>query len=193
MRLSRPVFVAVPLLLGGYLLLTSLDGLQTAAVRTHRSACTAVGLDPVKGAEAPSGLRLTTLEGASYPLSRLRGRFVILNFWLTTCPPCLRELPSLVELARRYQGQGLAMLLVATDREAGAIEAFVQKQPGLRAPPPNLLVLHDPRGKVAKRLGTERFPETYLISTSDRWLGRVVGDRDWVSQVVSACVSSELP
>ena len=42
---------------------------------------------------------LESLAGGKVSLSQYRGKVVILNFWTKTCPPCLEEMPSLVELA----------------------------------------------------------------------------------------------
>src|SRR5688572_30789666 len=43
---------------------------------------------------------LPTLDGTNKKLSDYRGKVVILNFWTTTCKPCLEEMPSLADFAR---------------------------------------------------------------------------------------------
>jgi thiol-disulfide isomerase/thioredoxin len=42
---------------------------------------------------------LTTLDGQTVTLSDLRGRWVIVNFWATWCPPCVAEMPALQRIA----------------------------------------------------------------------------------------------
>jgi thiol-disulfide isomerase/thioredoxin len=42
---------------------------------------------------------LTSSKGSNVHLSQYRGKTVVLNFWTTTCQPCLEEMPSLAELA----------------------------------------------------------------------------------------------
>jgi len=189
----RPLLVVLPVVLAAYLLGTYLARLEVAARRTHRSACTSLGLTPFKARVTPAHVWLTMLDGTAYPLARLHGRLVGLNFWLTTCQPCLQEIPSLVDLARRYEGHGLAVLLVATDKEPGVVEPVVQKLLQTGALPSNVVLLHDRSGRLARRMGTRKFPETYLVSTTGDWLGRVVGDRDWNSRVATACVFPRLP
>ncbi|MCK5479770.1 MAG: TlpA family protein disulfide reductase, partial [Gammaproteobacteria bacterium] len=41
---------------------------------------------------------LPDLEGKSVSLSDFRGKWVIVNYWATWCPPCLEEIPDLVDL-----------------------------------------------------------------------------------------------
>jgi thiol-disulfide isomerase/thioredoxin len=47
-------------------------------------------------------------------LDQLRGRVVLLNFWVFTCGNCTRTVPSLVELDRRYRSQGLTLIGIHT-------------------------------------------------------------------------------
>ncbi len=49
------------------------------------------------GAPAPE-IYLTDLSGNPVVLSKLRGRTVLINFWATWCPPCVKEMPMLSEL-----------------------------------------------------------------------------------------------
>ena len=44
----------------------------------------------------PVELELTDMEGNELKLSDYRGKWVVLNYWATWCPPCLEEIPELV-------------------------------------------------------------------------------------------------
>ncbi|MCW8918636.1 MAG: TlpA family protein disulfide reductase [Gammaproteobacteria bacterium] len=41
-------------------------------------------------------LELTDMEGRQFKLSDYRGKWVVLNYWATWCPPCLEEIPELI-------------------------------------------------------------------------------------------------
>lgn len=40
----------------------------------------------------------------------------VLNFWMTSCPPCVREMPYFNQLAQEFEEQGVEVLLVSLDR-----------------------------------------------------------------------------
>ncbi len=48
-------------------------------------------------------------------LPSLRGKVVVLNFWATWCAPCVKELPELVEVSRRFSGDDVAFVTVAAE------------------------------------------------------------------------------
>ena len=57
-------------------------------------------------------------------------RAVLVNIWATWCLPCREEFPGLVRVARKYQGQGLKVILVSADfdTEMPAVKKFLAAQ-----------------------------------------------------------------
>jgi thiol-disulfide isomerase/thioredoxin len=62
----------------------------------------------------------------SLMMSELRGKVILLDFWATFCPPCVKALPETQAVFERYKDQGLAVIGVNLDTEKEKIEAFVK-------------------------------------------------------------------
>ncbi|MFO7639582.1 MAG: TlpA disulfide reductase family protein [bacterium] len=70
--------------------------------------------DALIGEPAP-GWELTDLDGQTYRLADYRGRVVVLDFWYRRCGWCIRALPQVEELARRYRDRAVAVFGVYVD------------------------------------------------------------------------------
>jgi thiol-disulfide isomerase/thioredoxin len=57
------------------------------------------------------------LEGVSRSSEEWLGRVLVLNFWATWCPPCLREMPDFIEFQERHGAEGLQFVGIAIDSE----------------------------------------------------------------------------
>src|SRR4051794_16502417 len=72
---------------------------------TRKSATDRADYDPLEGKPAPA-LVGTTLDGKSFDLDQLRGKWVVVNFFATWCEPCQAEHPDLLSFDRRHQQVG---------------------------------------------------------------------------------------
>lgn len=68
-------------------------------------------VDPTIGNLAPSFV-LTTLDGQTINLEDLRGRPVVVNYWVTWCIPCRDEMPAIETIQNEYRDQGLVVLSI---------------------------------------------------------------------------------
>lgn len=73
-------------------------------------------------------LTLPQPSGSDLPLSTLRGRPLLINFWATWCPPCVREMPLLDQFYRQYEPKGLQMLGIAVDG-LQPVKGFMERSP----------------------------------------------------------------
>lgn len=82
----------------------------------------------MRGKIAPN-FSLVALDGKKVSLSDFKGRPVLVNFWATWCGPCKVEMPWFEEFHKQYAAQGLEILGLADDVDAGkdAIGKVVQK------------------------------------------------------------------
>ncbi len=68
---------------------------------------------PPRLAHAPD-ISLLSVDGEELRLPAYRGRPVLVTFWSTTCPSCVREIPHLSELYRELAPQGLEIIGIST-------------------------------------------------------------------------------
>lgn len=61
-------------------------------------------------------------------LSTYRGKWVLVNFWATWCPPCLEETPGLVALHNAHKGKDLVVIGVALDSTSKSVAKFAAEQ-----------------------------------------------------------------
>lgn len=117
---------------------------------------------------------LTTLSGASFRLSEVRGKVVLLNFWATWCVPCRTEMPTLEELYQLYKHRGLEVVAVNLDALSTAgVEAYV-KEVKVTFP-----IVLDPSWSTARAYRVVGLPTTYLIGRTGNVVVREVGERNW--------------
>ncbi|HMM74514.1 MAG TPA: TlpA disulfide reductase family protein [Gammaproteobacteria bacterium] len=88
------------------------------------------------------------LNGTPRRLDEWRGKLVVLNFWATWCPPCLKEMPAFVRLQRRYGERGLQFVGIALDTRED-VAKFVQEH-GIDFP---ILAGEDDVARYMLRLG----------------------------------------
>ncbi|MCC9166027.1 TlpA family protein disulfide reductase [Pontibacter harenae] len=81
----------------------------------------------MEGADAPD-FKVTTLSGEELELSKLRGKVVVLNFWSTTCKPCIEEMPALNELVKAYSEKDVVFLSLAPEN-AATLKKFFKRFP----------------------------------------------------------------
>lgn len=144
------------------------------------------------GKAAPA-FTLITLEGKKVSLSDFKGHPVLVNFWATWCGPCKVEMPWFEEFSKQYASQGLVILGLADDVDAGneAI-AKVAKKTGVTYP----ILLTD--GKVQKAYspeGMDYLPMSFYVDRNgiivDETAG--LGGKDQIEAHIKKTIASGAP
>ena len=125
---------------------------------------------PKIGEKAPE-FALTDSE-KTVSLEQLRGKPVLLNFWATWCPPCIQEMPSLVQL-QKQMGSRVTILAVSEDADDAAYKQFVRDHNI------DLLTVRDAKNSANSLYGTFKFPETYVIDKDGVIRRKFIGAADW--------------
>jgi cytochrome c biogenesis protein CcmG/thiol:disulfide interchange protein DsbE len=107
-------------------------------------------------------------------LSQLRGKPVLLNFWATWCPPCVEEMPSLVQLHKQL-GDKVTILAVSEDADDAAYKQFVRDH-GI-----DLLTVLDVKRDTNEVYGTFKFPETFVIDKDGKIVRKFIGAQNWTA------------
>ncbi len=106
-------------------------------------------------------------------LSDYHGKIVVLNFWATWCPPCVEEMPSLLQMQQRMKDKGIVVLAVSLDEDESAYHKFL-KDHGV-----NVITVRDPAMKSSDLYGTFKYPETYIIDRNGVLRRKFIGAVDW--------------
>jgi thiol-disulfide isomerase/thioredoxin len=78
------------------------------------------------GTPAPE-ISMNTPEGKPLPLSSLKGKFVLVDFWASWCGPCRMENPNLVNAYKKYVAKGFDIYSVSLDKDADKWKQAIQK------------------------------------------------------------------
>ena len=125
------------------------------------------------GSAAAKDFVFKDMQGQVQRLSDYRGKWVLVNFWATWCPPCLAEIPDLVSLHNAHHDKDLVVIGVAMDSTGDAVRKFVAKH-GVTYP----VVLGD--YKLAGQVGeVDGLPTSYLYDPNGK---AVVAHTGMVSQ-----------
>ncbi len=119
------------------------------------------GAEPVGVGGVAPDVRLAMLDGSSRSLSELRGRPVVLNFWSSTCAPCLKEMPDLERVATDHAA-ALTVVGVDVTDTAAAGKDMVAKT-GVTYPN-----ARDPQAEIFAAFGGTALPRTVLIDAKGK-------------------------
>lgn len=108
-------------------------------------------------------------NGKPVSLSDFRGKVVMIDFWATWCGPCVRAIPDVKELKKKYAGTDLVILGVSLDKDLGRWKSFIANE--------KMDWLHVADGNfwdnaAAKKYGIESIPSVWIIGAQGQILAK---------------------
>jgi len=139
-----------------------------AVLATRPSAQVSEVQNPLVGHQSPL-IHGVTVDGTSYSVPRVPGKFVVVNFFAAWCVPCQTEGPDLVQFAFEHQQTGDAQLVSVVFNDTTADARAYQQKLGATWP-----TLADPGGDLALSFGVRAPPSTFLIAPDGRVVAYIV-------------------
>jgi thiol-disulfide isomerase/thioredoxin len=132
-----------------------------------------------KAIEQASDVAITRLDGGNFKLSDFRGKVLVVDFWATYCPPCVKQVPQLAELSRKYRNQGVEVIGLTSDEknDQQLVIEFLKKAGA------DYAVGYDNQWVSSAFLkgtenddGTTPIPQLFVLSREGRVVEHLIGD-----------------
>lgn len=157
---------------------------SSATVEAKVKQSLTIRLKPTKWASMvgkqvlPNSSTSYSFEGQSVDGSRLKGKWILLDFWATWCAPCIAEFPKMIEFVRQHPEWKDRFEIVAIHSPDG--KSFASKLPEIknlvkakwRDQNPNFVLAFDAAGDLVRKLGVETYPSTFLIDPEGKLVGQ---------------------
>ncbi len=97
------------------------------------------------------------LNGETLSLEKYRGKIILLDFWATRCPLCIKEMPHLKQTYNKFKNQGFIIIGISQDRRLEPLKTFISEE-GITWPQH-----FDNGGQIAKMYNLTHLPTTFLM------------------------------
>ena len=147
----------------------ALAALVSGYIFSQTGARDPVDIKPLMAASFPD------LQGRSRSLAEWRGSVLVVNFWATWCPPCLKEIPDFIRMQEKLRARGVQFVGIAADQPE-KVRVFAAKHrmnyPVFLA---DMSVI-----EIAKQAGNQAggLPFTVILDREGKWVSSESGVLD---------------
>jgi len=122
---------------------------------------------------------LETLDGEKIKVADKlsKKKLILINFWATWCPPCIKEIPDLIKLEKKFENE-IEIIFVSVDANPTKVIPNFLKKNNLE----DFQTFIDKKLNLTKELGVKVMPTTLVINGGPYELSRVEGYIDWMSE-----------
>ena len=82
---------------------------------------------PVEKGKLPIFKGKNLVDNKEIDLAKLEGHVLIVDFWATWCPPCVKEIPDFVEMYKKYKDKQFTIVGISVDTEMKEVEKFIKE------------------------------------------------------------------
>lgn len=72
--------------------------------------------------------KVNDIDGNIIDINQYKGKYVLLDFWASWCPPCMRSMPLLKEIRKKYPREKLLIIGINYDRDSTALTKAVRDE-----------------------------------------------------------------
>ncbi len=150
------------------------------------SASVTAGLETVDNNESIASFELEGIDGQLHRLSDYQGKVVLVNFWASWCPPCIREIPGMLRLEKSFQHRpfDIVAINVAEQKRTVSYQAKRNKI--------SFTVLLDPKSKTFKQWQAKILPTSFIVDKKGHIRYIAQGPLEWDSDEVIAVIEKLL-
>ncbi len=136
------------------------------------------------GAQQAPDITLQFINGEKLKLGSFKGKPVLITFWATSCPGCIKEIPHLIELYHELHPKGLEIIGIAMpyDRPDYVMEMVKSKNVPY-------LIAFDLKGEAIRAFGNVSLtPTTFLIDSQGKIVKKKIGEMNmavWKKRIIS--------
>jgi len=131
---------------------------------------------------------INTVLGKPFSLAAHKGKVVLVNFFATICPSCIKELPKLEQAVfLKYKKRtDFRMIAIARGQDKATVDKFI-RQRKLTLP-----VAYDPNQRIFRKYAEKMIPRTYLIGKDGKIKNVLVGYTKTAFQKLLKVIDHEL-
>ena len=144
------------------------------------------GLQPYKGSIKSANIDFKDLNNIRHTLQSHKGEVLLLNFWATWCPPCVKELPSLNRLQTKIANNQFNILAINIGEKTATVKKFLAPM-NIKFP-----VLTDPEGKSVQPWKLIAFPSSFIVDKHGVIRYSLFGGIEWDNNEVVTIVQKLL-
>jgi len=124
---------------------------------------------------AAPDVTFNTIDGKQIAMASLKDKVVLVNFWATDCPGCIKEMPQLINTYKQYHPKGFEIIAVAMPYDPISQVMNYSKAQALPFP-----VTHDSKSEIISSFGKVSLtPTAFIYDKQGRLLQHTIGELDF--------------